>query len=144
MSRYLQELCDSLCRVLDHCAQLDRRRLAGYVANIDFWVAEIQHRLNLVEGYVSRRRAMVAGTNQVYADDIRRSPAETPHVIEQLITPNALDVSTDWEALENESTILREQVLASAKRFVKRCAAAELIDQDKLFAIEDQLTVNLR
>jgi hypothetical protein len=46
----MQELCDSLCRVLDHCAQLDRRRLAGYVANIDFWVAEIQHRLNLIEG----------------------------------------------------------------------------------------------
>jgi hypothetical protein len=87
---------------------------------------------------------MVAGTDQIYADDIRRSPTYSQHDVERLITPNALDVSTDWEALENESILLREQVLASAKRFVKRCVATELIDQDKLFAIEDQLTVNLR
>ena len=43
--RYMEELSDALLRVLDHCAQLDRRRLAGYAANIDFWVSERQHRL---------------------------------------------------------------------------------------------------
>jgi hypothetical protein len=140
----MQELCDSLCRVLDHCAQLDRRRLAGYVANIDFWVAEVQHRLKLIEGYVDRRRSMMAGTDQVYSDDIRRWPSTNLHNVEQLITPNALDVSTDWDAIQKESEKLREQVLASTKRFVKKCVATELIDQDKLFAIEDQLAVNLR
>jgi hypothetical protein len=140
----MQELCDSLCRVLDHCAQLDRRRLAGYVANIDFWLDEIQHRLKLIEGYVSRRRSMVAGTDQVYAADIRRSLLNSPGDLERLITPNATDTSADWEALQNESAKLRDQVLASTKRLLKRCVATELIVQDKLFEIEDQLGVSLR
>ena len=153
MSRYMQELCDSLCRVLDHCAQLDRRRLAGYVANIDFWVAEVQHRLKLIDGYVDRRRTMMAGTDWVYADDIRRaSPSHIrdfeqlikPIEVERLTKPNVLDVSTDWEALQNESAKLRKQVIASTKRFVKQCVATELIGQDKLFQIEDQLAVHLR
>src|SRR5262249_46104993 len=121
MSRYLQELCDSLCRVLDHCAELDRRRLAGHVANIDFWVAEIQHRLSLIDGYEDRRRKMMAGTDQVYADDIRRAPGNEMQNVYRLIIPNAKDVSTDWKELEDESVRLRSQILASAKRFVKRC-----------------------
>ena len=56
MSRYMQELCDALSNVLDHCAQLDRRRLAGYAQNIDFWIAEIQHRLVLMMATLSGAR----------------------------------------------------------------------------------------
>ena len=144
MSRYMEELCDALARVLDRCAQLDRRRLAGYAANIDFWVSEIQHRLLLVDGCVNRRHRMLAGTDKVYADDINRTPAEHADAVERLITPNVVDTSTDWIALERDATELRKKILGSAKGFVMKCLAEDLIDQDKLFQIEDRLHVNLR
>lgn len=148
MSRYMQELCDALTRVLDHCAQLDRRRLAGYAHNIDFWVSEIQHRLMLIDGYIQRRRKMVAGTNAVYQDDINRNIGPDHHhsvpPIESLTTPNVTDTSTNWDELETEVNELRKQVLASTKRFVLKRIQTELIDQDQVFHIEDQLGVNLR
>lgn len=65
MSQYLNEICDPLCRVLDHCAQLDRRRLAGYVANIDFWVGELRHCLMAVDGYAQRRQKMIEGAKNL-------------------------------------------------------------------------------
>lgn len=139
MSRYMEELSDALLRVLDHCAQLDRRRLAGYAANIDFWVSEIQHRLRLVEGYADRRRNMLAGTRQAYSEDISRDPTDA-----SLTTPNIVDTSTDWETLERDTTELRKKLLASARRFVLKCLTTNLIDEAKLFQIEDQLQVNLR
>lgn len=143
----MHELCDALTRVLDHCAQLDRRRLAGYANNVDFWVSEIQHRLILIDGYIERRQQMVAGTNAVYQDDINRNPGPHFHSvpsIESLTTPNVKDTSTDWDELKTEATELRKQVLGSTRRFVMRCLETELINQDRLFHIEDQLGVNLR
>jgi hypothetical protein len=139
MSRYMDELCEALVRVLDHCAELDRRRLAGYAANIDFWVSEIQHRLVLIDGYADRRRTMLSGTQEVYADDIGRCPDDG-----SLTTPNVVDTSTEWEALERVTAELRKKLLGSAKRFVMQCLATDLIDEAKLFQIEDHLQVNLR
>lgn len=148
MSRYLQELCDALTRVLNHCAQLERRRLAGYTQNIDFWVSEIQHRIKLIDGYIERRQNMVAGTKAVYQDDINRSIGPQHHnpvpSIESLTTPNVTDTSTNWDELRAETDKLRKQVLASTKRFALKCLETELIDQDQLFQIEDRLGVNLR
>jgi hypothetical protein len=143
----MQELCDALIRVLDHCAQLDRRRLAGYARNIDFWVSEIQHRLMLIDGYVERRHKMVAGTNEVYQDDINRNVG--PHhrsvpTIESLTTPIVTDTSTNWDELETEASELRKRVLGSTRRFVMKRLETELISQDQLFHIEDQLGVHLR
>lgn len=147
MSRYMQELCDALTRVLDHCAQLDRRRLAGNANNVEFWVSEIQHRLMLIDGYIERRQNMLAGTNAVYQDDINRNVGPHHHSvprIESLTTPNVTDTLANWDELETEAAELRKQVLASTKRFVMKCLDTELIDQDQLFEIEDQLGLNLR
>jgi hypothetical protein len=139
MSRYMQELCDALTDVLDRCAQLDRRRLAGYAHNIDFWISEIHHRLTLIDGYLERRRNMVDGTKAVYQDDINRSIGlDFPYfpsvpTIASLVTPNVTDTSTNWAELEDETDRLRKQVLASARRFVMKCLDAKLIDQEQLF-----------
>ena len=54
------------------------------------------------------------------------------------------DVSADWDALAQQAALLREEILKSAGRFVRKCAQADLITSDKLFKIEDQLGVNLR
>jgi hypothetical protein len=53
MSQYLQELCASLCKVLDYSASLEAPRFGGYAANPDFWTSEVAHRLALIDGYAA-------------------------------------------------------------------------------------------
>lgn len=142
MSQYLREICDPLCRVLDRAVQLDQRRLAGYVANIDFWTDEIRHRLMTIEGYAQRRRNMVDGVTAFHAGEIAR--AQGSGDIEKLTKPRVSDVSTDWDAIEKESVELRLALLKSAKSFVQKCLKQGLIDNAKLFEIEDKLSAYLR
>ena len=54
VSQYLEETCGALTRVLNHACQLHAHRLAGYAANMDFWMAEVRHCLDLVAGYGPR------------------------------------------------------------------------------------------
>lgn len=140
MSQYMQQLCEALIRVFDRCTQLDRRRLAGYVQDIDFWIAQVQHRLSIIDGYVERRRRMIDGTKAVYTDDIQGSPSRDV----DLVSPNVIDTSANWDELQAEAIALRKAVLESTKRFVMHCLDEKLIDTDKLFEIEDVLQANLR
>ena len=142
---YMQQLCDALTTVLDRCAQLERRRLAGYAANMDFWIEEVQHRLRLIDEHAARRRRMIEATQALYAEDIRLAgPMALPGVAEALTAPNASDVSVDWEALAAEACELRERVLKSIRLFVRRCAHCGLIDADRVRQLEDLLGIDLR
>lgn len=85
MSLYLEKLCDALVAVFDRCVQLDRRRLAGYVANIDFWMGEVQHRLQLIDGFAARRQQMISGTKAVYDADIRLVDMVRPHSFTKIL-----------------------------------------------------------
>jgi hypothetical protein len=144
-SQYMNQLCDALMLVFDRCATLPRRRLAGYAANLEFWIDEALHRLRLIDGFVERRRRMISGTQAVYFDDIRRAgPRERVRRAEELTTPNGKDVSADWEALEQYAQELRQRVVKSIKRFVRKCLATELITKEKLFEIEDRAGIYLR
>ena len=135
MSQYLQELCDALSRVLDKAALSKRRQLSGYVENIDFWIAEAEHRLDAVCGFVDRRRRMIEGTSdEIVREGVRRRVEPAPHY----------EVSSDWEELEARSAELRLQVLKSVQRFVKAARREELISDQHLFDIEDRVHANLR
>ena len=148
MSTYSEKLCDALIVVLDHCGRMEPRRLAGYVANIDFWVDEIRHRLSLCDGLIDRRRRMVAGTQQFYEAEIERSAAAQIHNIQSVVErsvvePDVRDVSTDWETLKKQSDQMRERIAVSAKVFFRRCRKANLITAGKLADIEVQLGIRI-
>src|SRR3954468_2365586 len=51
---YIERLCDALADVLDRAAGGTKDRLAGYVANFDFWVEEAAHCLKLIKEYDDR------------------------------------------------------------------------------------------
>ena len=58
MSKYLEEIAAALVRVLDHAAELPAHRLVGYTANLDFWLAEVRHRLRTIDDYSTRFEQM--------------------------------------------------------------------------------------
>jgi hypothetical protein len=45
---------------LSRLATLNRHQLAGQVANLDFWLAQVQHGLEVVDGYRQRFRRLKA------------------------------------------------------------------------------------
>lgn len=51
MSNYFYNLGESLARVLDCASRSQPEMLAGYMANIEFWLAEYQHVVDLSNGY---------------------------------------------------------------------------------------------
>jgi hypothetical protein len=135
MSQYPQQLCDALSRVLDKAALAQRRQLSGYVANIDFWIGEAEHRLNAIAGFVDRRRRMTqAASSEIVREGLRRPIEPAPHY----------EVSSDWEELETRSAELRSQVLKSVKRFVKAARREKLITDQDIFDIEDRVHASLR
>lgn len=58
MSQYLIDIGESLANVLERAAAAQPEVFAGYVANLDFWVSEIEHVRKVEEGFGSRLKAM--------------------------------------------------------------------------------------
>jgi hypothetical protein len=40
---YIERVCEAVSDVLTRAAGVTKDRLAGYVANLEFWVAEAEH-----------------------------------------------------------------------------------------------------
>jgi hypothetical protein len=53
---YIDRVCDALADVLTRAAAGTTDRMAGYVANFDFWVGEAEHCLLLIKEYDDRFR----------------------------------------------------------------------------------------
>lgn len=120
MSQYITELCEAYCRVIDHATESDADFVAGYVVNLDFWVAEARHVLDLIDGYPQRSRAMLTAI---------RAHGGRPR---------------DSSAFDKRAKVLRDRVLTSTHHFLRRCAKLNYLDTNKLFAVEDRLQANFR
>ena len=55
---YIDEITAPVVRVLSHASQLPPHRFAGYAANADFWVGEVRHCLDVIDGYDKRFRKL--------------------------------------------------------------------------------------
>jgi len=126
---YVRDIADSLTRVLQHGSTLSPHRVAGYAANAEFWLSEIEHCFAVLDGYSRRFYAMRHATNAYITDhplDPQRADSDTG-------TSNNLK---DFEIKE-----LRESVATAARAFFRRCAELELLSSALLHRA-DQL-VNL-
>jgi hypothetical protein len=77
---YLFDIADSLGRVLKHAGSLAPHRLAGYAANGEFWLGEVEHCFAVLDGYQKRfysmRHATTAYSSQ-HPVDSERSDGDT-------------------------------------------------------------------
>ena len=126
---YVRDISDSLTRVLQHGASLTPHRIAGYAANAEFWLAEVEHCFAVLDGYSKRFRAMREAT--------------AAYVTDHPVDPQRADSDTRTTANLKDFEIkeLREAVATAARAFFRRCAELELLSPEVL-ARADQL-VNL-
>lgn len=126
---YVRDISDSLTRVLQHGASLAPHRIAGYAANAEFWLAEVERCFAVLDGYSKRFRSMREATAAYVRDhpiDPQRADSDTR------TTPNLKDFEVKG---------LRESVATAARAFFRRCAQLDLLSAD-LLRRADQL-VNL-
>jgi hypothetical protein len=118
---YIDRLCDALADVIERAASGSADRLAGYAANLDFWVDEAEHCLRVIDGYEERsaqfqaaQQAVVAAREPMKWDERgwRSPPADAPP------TSSADDLKR-----------VRRRVVGAMAKFLDRCAKERLIGQ---------------
>jgi hypothetical protein len=57
---YSSDITKTLTDQITRFLTLNRHQLAGHVANLDFWVAEVRHCLDVIDGYNRRFEQMKA------------------------------------------------------------------------------------
>ena len=123
---YVRDISDTLTRVLQHGTSLTPHRIAGYAANAEFWLGEIEHCFAVLDGYSKRFRAMRQATAAYVSDhpiDPQRADSDTR------TTANL----KDFEIKE-----LRESVATAARGFFRRCIELGLLS-DALTQRADRL-----
>jgi hypothetical protein len=111
---YIRDICQPLIDQLEKFATLNSHQLAGQLANLDFWVSEVEHRLSVIEGYYPRfQQLKAAQTDHVQRHRTARS--EYPgDPIGESIPPIRRGVS-DAELKE-----LRDRLLKAVSHVVTR------------------------
>jgi hypothetical protein len=59
---YIDEISSALVRVLTHACDGPPDRFAGYAANAEFWVGEVRHCMDVIDGYDKRFHKLKAAT----------------------------------------------------------------------------------
>ena len=118
---YIEKLCDALADVLTRAAGGTKDRLAGYVANFDFWVGEAEHCLLLVKEYDERFHRFGEAQQRVAAGghirwDERGGWAPPSGEVKP---------SSSW----NQRKEARRKVVGAMAKFLNRCAKEGLIDE---------------
>ena len=117
-------------------ATLNRHQLAGHVANLDFWLAEARHCVDVIDGYRPRFERLKAAQAAHVAKHrtIEFDPSE-PQIRGRAAQPKSVP---DHELKES-----RRAVRDAAYRFLVRSYNEELIDDETLRRECQGLKINI-
>jgi hypothetical protein len=65
---YSTVIADTLAATLVRSAELNAHQLAGHVANLEFWLSEVRHCIDVISGYGERFEAMSAAQKAYVAE----------------------------------------------------------------------------
>jgi hypothetical protein len=124
---YLDDVCLPLIRLLEAASFHKREQLAGYCANLDFWVGEIRHALDVVSGYETRFEKLKQARDGYAAG--RGQPLD--------------ESSAARTVSQAEISRLDKQLRATARRFLKVCCEKGYINYPKHREIEHLLGIKI-
>ncbi|MEW4570787.1 hypothetical protein AB1L88_23215 [Tautonia sp. JC769] len=120
---YIEEICTPLLSVLRHTAGLPVHQLAGHVANIDFWVGEVKHRLDVINGYQGRFEAL-------------RSAQEAYQAAHGIASASMPLMRSTHDSLRKQ---LRRELVEEMTRVLRRCAEVGLLEESRAEELRDRL-----
>lgn len=125
---YALELARALQAVFERASELKAHRLAGYAANADFWLTELEHRFAMLDGYVERWKRM--------------RDATLLYVAEHPMDPRDFgrdSVQTSRSTKTAELKHARRALAAAAEHFIDRSLRAGLLSAEQTARAEQLL-----
>lgn len=125
---YILDTALSLAQVLSHAARLAPHRVAGYAANAAFWLAEVRHCFEVLDGYEMRFRLMADATDAYVALhplDPDQQDAGDPHTTKRL--------------RDHELRAARRSVSEAACAFFRRCSDLGLLPPELADPVDELL-----
>jgi hypothetical protein len=118
---YVDRLCGALTDVLNRAATGSADRLAGYAANVEFWIDEAEHCLRVIDGYDDRFRRFHKAQQEVVAS---RGPMKWDERGWRSPPPETHPTSTP-----DDLKRARRQIVGAMAKFLDRCVKERLIGQ---------------
>lgn len=133
---FSEEMAKVVADQLARFATLNKHQLAGHVANLDFWVSEARHVLEVIDGYEPRFRRMKAGQDQHVAEHgtLAYFPGD-PEIRCAPDPPRRVAHGSLREA--------RRSVTEATYRFLVRCCNDGLIPESRMRALCDELDIGV-
>lgn len=121
---------------LSRFVTLNRHQLAGQAANLDFWVAQARHALEVIDGYEQRFRRLKAGqAGYVREHDTKVSLLFDPDIQAAPAPPRRVPDADLRDA--------RRSLTDATYRFLVRCCNDGLIPESRLRAVCDSLGIGV-
>jgi hypothetical protein len=133
---YSVAISTMLAETLTRFASLNSHQLAGHIANLDFWLAEVNHCIAVLDGHRRRYEAMKAAQVR-YATD--HSTREYSYLCDGYC-PDCAEGDTASPPKRIPHGQFKDAVWTlrdAAYQFLLRCHKAGLIDEAKLCAAAD-------
>lgn len=65
---YVEDITEALIRTLAYTSGLPVQKLAGHAANLEFWMGEVKHAIDVIDGYGERFRRLKEG-QRIHAEE---------------------------------------------------------------------------
>jgi len=134
---YSIDLANLLTAQLTKFTTLNRHQLAGHVANLDFWLAEARHALEVLDGYQVRfDRLKAAQTQYASCHQTTEFSHDDPCCTKQ-------HASVPKRIPGDERSRPRRQLCDAVYRFLVRCFRERLIDETRLLEACELLKISV-
>jgi hypothetical protein len=121
---YSNDISKTLTDQITKFVTLNRHQLAGHVANLDFWVAEVRHCLDVIDGYDRRFEKMkTAQTKHISRHETVEFSLDDPCCIQRPVSPPRRVSGADLGEA-------RLNLCDATYRFLVRCFNEGLIHED--------------
>jgi len=125
---YVEDITEPLISTLTHTGGLPARQLAGHAANLEFWVGEVKHAFNVIDGYGERFEKLKDVAERI-------GPQFHPFRSEKLIRPGISD---------HELKELRRRLIESVSLVLSRCYKEGFVSETMLEEYGERLDLGSR
>ena len=134
---YSSDLARLLAAQLGKLVTLNRHQLAGQVANLNFWLSEIRHCLDVLDEYSPRFERLKAAQRRYVAE----------HQTTEFDTGDPYDTGAPaappWRIPDSTLQEARRSLSEAAYRFLVRCFHDRMIEEATLRQACDRLGMNI-
>lgn len=133
---YIEEITEPLIHTLTHTGGLPVHQLAGHAANLEFWVGEVKHATDVIDGYQARFKNIQQGESdyaerqQMKGESINRGCRTAP--------PMKRGIK------DHEIKDLRRRLADAMYRILTRCYKENLITEQQLDQSGETLGFDVR